>query len=79
MRVAMIGAGYVGLVSAVCFSEFGLTVSCVDSDPERIAALRAGRIPIYEPGWSRCSRQMLPPDASPLPRTSPPPYRRLMW
>ena len=50
MRVAMIGAGYVGLVSAACFSEFGLTVSCVDSDPERIAALRAGRIPIYEPG-----------------------------
>ena len=50
MRVAMIGAGYVGLVSAVCFSEFGLTVSCVDSDPKRIAALRAGRVPIYEPG-----------------------------
>ena len=50
MRVAMIGAGYVGLVSAACFSEFGLTVSCVDSDPERIAALRAGRVPIYEPG-----------------------------
>ena len=50
MRVAIIGAGYVGLVSAACFSEFGLTVSCVDSDPERIAALRAGRVPIYEPG-----------------------------
>ena len=50
MRVAMIGAGYVGLVSAACFSEFGLTVSCVDSEPERIAALRAGRIRIYEPG-----------------------------
>ncbi len=50
MRVAMIGAGYVGLVSAACFSEFGFTVSCVDAAPERIAALRAGRIPIYEPG-----------------------------
>ncbi len=50
MRVAMIGAGYVGLVSATCFSEFGFSVTCVDADPERIAALRAGRIPIYEPG-----------------------------
>ena len=50
MRVAMIGAGYVGLVSAACFSEFGFSVACVDTDPERIAALRAGRIPIYEPG-----------------------------
>ena len=50
MRVAMIGAGYVGLVSAACFSEFGHTVTCVDAAPERIAALRAGRVPIYEPG-----------------------------
>ena len=50
MRVAMIGAGYVGLVSAACFSEFGFTVTCVDSDPERIAALSAGQVPIYEPG-----------------------------
>ena len=50
MRVAMIGAGYVGLVSAACFSEFGFAVTCVDSAPERIAALRAGRMPIYEPG-----------------------------
>ncbi len=50
MRVAMIGAGYVGLVSATCFSEFGFSVACVDAEPERIAALRAGRVPIYEPG-----------------------------
>ena len=50
MRVAMIGAGYVGLVSAACFSEFGFSVTCVDSVPERIAALRAGRVPLYEPG-----------------------------
>ncbi len=50
MRVAMIGAGYVGLVSAACFSEFGHTVTCVDAAPERIAALRKGRVPIYEPG-----------------------------
>lgn len=46
----MIGTGYVGLVSAVCFSEFGWTVNCIDNDPEKISALNEGRIPIYEPG-----------------------------
>jgi UDPglucose 6-dehydrogenase len=46
----MIGAGYVGLVSAVCFSEFGWTVNCVDRDADKIARLRRGEIPIYEPG-----------------------------
>ena len=50
MHVAMIGAGYVGLVSAACFSEFGFTVTCVDAVPEKIAALRSGQVPIYEPG-----------------------------
>ena len=50
MRVAMIGAGYVGLVSAACFSEFGFSVTCVEASPERLATLRAGRVPIYEPG-----------------------------
>ncbi len=46
----MIGAGYVGLVSAVCFSEFGWTVNCVDKDADKIDRLRRGDIPIYEPG-----------------------------
>ena len=46
----MVGAGYVGLVSAACFSEFGIEVTCVDIDPERVARLRAGEVPIYEPG-----------------------------
>ena len=46
----MIGAGYVGLVSAACFSEFGWHVVCVDKDPARLEALKAGRSPIYEPG-----------------------------
>lgn len=46
----MIGAGYVGLVSAACFSEFGFNVACVDKDPQRLADLHAGRSPIYEPG-----------------------------
>ncbi|TNC07336.1 UDP-glucose/GDP-mannose dehydrogenase family protein [Methylobacterium terricola] len=50
MRVAMVGAGYVGLVSGACFADFGHTVVCVDTAPEKIAALRDGRIPIYEPG-----------------------------
>ena len=46
----MIGAGYVGLVSATCFSDFGWTVTCVDKDPDRLADMRRGVSPIYEPG-----------------------------
>lgn len=52
MRIAMIGAGYVGLVSGACFADFGHHVTCVDTDAERIAALNAGEMPIYEPGLS---------------------------
>ena len=50
MRIAMIGTGYVGLVSGACFSEFGHHVVCVDKDEAKIDALKAGRMPIYEPG-----------------------------
>ena len=50
MRIAMIGTGYVGLVSGACFSEFGHHVACVDKDMSKIDALNAGRMPIYEPG-----------------------------
>jgi UDPglucose 6-dehydrogenase len=50
MRIAMIGSGYVGLVSGACLSEFGHTVICVDKDQAKIAALRNGGIPIFEPG-----------------------------
>jgi UDPglucose 6-dehydrogenase len=50
MRIAMIGAGYVGLVSGACFSDFGHHVVCVDKDESRIAALTGGQLPIHEPG-----------------------------
>ena len=50
MRVAMIGTGYVGLVSGVCFADFGHTVVCVDKDPNKIETLNQGGVPIFEPG-----------------------------
>ncbi len=50
MNVAVIGTGYVGLVTGACFSEFGVQVVCVDKDADKIAALRRGQMPIYEPG-----------------------------
>ena len=50
MKICMIGAGYVGLVSGACFADFGWTVTCVDKDEQRIAKLNRGEIPIYEPG-----------------------------
>jgi len=50
MKIAMIGTGYVGLVSGVCFSDFGHDVICVDKDAAKIARLHAGEVPIFEPG-----------------------------
>ena len=50
MRIAMIGTGYVGLVSGACFADFGHQVTCVDKDADKIAALGRGEIPIFEPG-----------------------------
>ena len=50
MHIVMIGSGYVGLVSGACFADFGHHVCCVDTDESKVAALRAGKIPIFEPG-----------------------------
>jgi UDPglucose 6-dehydrogenase len=50
MKIAVIGTGYVGLVAGVCFADAGHEVACVDTDPAKVDALRAGRVPIYEPG-----------------------------
>ena len=52
MRLVIVGAGYVGLVSGACFADFGHDVCCVDADPKRIESLHRGEMPIYEPGLS---------------------------
>ncbi len=56
MRIAMVGTGYVGLVSGTCFSEFGWNVVCVDKDEAKVARLQAGEVPIYEPGLTSLVR-----------------------
>src|SRR5690242_13210935 len=53
MRVVMLGAGYVGLVSGACFADFGHEVTCVDKDGDKIALLKSGQIPIFEPDLDR--------------------------
>src|ERR1700730_8966485 len=60
MRVAMIGTGYVGLVSGACIADFGHQVTCVDKDIAKIAMLNAGEIPIYEPGLSELVKRNVP-------------------
>ncbi|NUP92289.1 MAG: UDP-glucose 6-dehydrogenase, partial [Candidatus Omnitrophica bacterium] len=50
MRVAVIGTGYVGLVAGTCFADCGNDVICVDQDERKIEGLRAGKVPIFEPG-----------------------------
>ena len=50
MHIAMIGTGYVGLVSGACFSDFGHVVTCIDKDAAKISQLQSGRMPLFEPG-----------------------------
>ena len=50
MKIAMVGSGYVGLVSGACFADFGHDVVCIDKDPAKIDSLKAGIMPIFEPG-----------------------------
>src|SRR5713226_9134741 len=59
MQIAVIGSGYVGLVTGACFAEFGVDVTCVDVDSGKIASLAAGKATIYEPGLEQLIKKNL--------------------
>ena len=57
MNISIVGTGYVGLVTGVCLADSGNTVYCVDNDESKIKSLKAGIIPIYEPGLKDCLKK----------------------
>ena len=61
MRITIVGAGYVGLVSGACFADFGHQVTCVDKDASKISALQRGKIPIFEPDLDRLVQNNVKP------------------
>ena len=69
MRIGVVGTGYVGLVVGACLAENGNPAICVDKDESKITALRAGEIPIYEPGLPSSCRATSRRSACPLPPT----------
>ena len=78
MHISVIGTGYVGLVTGACFSEFGVNVTCMDTDAKRIARLEKGDVPFYEPGITELvAKGNQRETGSALPPTSPKPSIRL--
>ena len=69
MNIAIVGTGYVGLVSGTCFAEMGANVTCIDKDKHKIAALLAGEVPITSPGWTGWSAATSRPGGSVSPPT----------